>query len=517
MNQVRSTRNRRDWRDVALEWLPSVILAPFVVALAVVVSARFAAPMGLEWNEGHGLEQAMRIARGQPLYPHPDDGWIPYMYGPLFYWLWGGAITFLGTDALWLGRAISVAGMIATAGGIGWMVWRETRSPAMVAAALGLAAAAFAPSGYWFDLARVDSLAVGLVVWGLALLPRQGSSDGATATAWVLLGLSVLAKQSMAPLAMLGWGVILWRHFELGRLLLIASLVAGASLLLIMGRTGNDWFLFWVFDTPRYHASDWSPVWRERLWSELLAPSLIPLGIIAWRLLRFRNASLDFTEWFLMGAVLLTAATGLAALAKFGGYRNNLMLTFVLVGTMAALSMAVLLGGSKRRLTRGIIAGLLVLQIWQPWGGVRWTYSVRGQIPTPQAWAEMGRLERWLQTRQEAGESVLMLHHQWIGQRLGHPAGYNLDMVRVAEWAGVRPPWEALQPIAEAEYDWLVLDLPLEEEWLPTGLAHHIGANYGPVENGAWDPAWDGNVSLPVTGAPMAPVHVWRRHTARAE
>ncbi len=514
MKQMRSTGIRQNWLDRALEWLPCVLMAPFAIALALVVGARIAAPMELEWNEGHGLEMALRVARGEPLYPRPDAGWIPYMYGPLYYWLWGGAIALLDGNALWLGRAISVAGWIAAAGGIGWMTWRETRSPAVVGAALGLAAASFAPSGFWFDLARVDSLAVGLVVWGLALLPCQRPHDAAAAAAWFLLGLAVLAKQSMGPIALLGWGVILWRQFELGRLLVVASLLAAASLLLVMVRTGNDWFLFWAFEAPRNHASDWEPVWRGRWWSELAAPSLVPLGFIAWRLSRFRKAPVDFTEGILMGALLLSAVTGLAALAKFGGYRNNLMLFFLLAGSLAALSMSRLRGAANRRMVGGILAAMLALQIWQPWGGIKWTYSVLGQIPPAETWAEMGRLESWLQTRHESGETVLVLHHQWIGQRVGHPAGYNLDMVRVAEWAGIRPPVEALRPIANAEYDWLILDLPLDNEWLPTGMAELIRNNY--VEEMNTDLA--GSYLLePVTGAPMAPRHLWRRNVVKFE
>ena len=126
----------------------------------------------------------------------------------------------------------------------------------------------------------------------------------------------------------------------------------------------------------------------------------------------------------------------------------------------------------------------------------------------------MGRLESWLQTRHESGETVLVLHHQWIGQRVGHPAGYNLDMVRVAEWAGIRPPVEALRPIANAEYDWLILDLPLDNEWLPTGMAELIRNNY--VEEMNTDLA--GSYLLePVTGAPMAPRHLWRRNVVKFE
>src|SRR5690606_224762 len=50
---------------------PALVLAPYALLFLITALARVGSPVELEWNEGQTAEQALRFARGEPLYPAP--------------------------------------------------------------------------------------------------------------------------------------------------------------------------------------------------------------------------------------------------------------------------------------------------------------------------------------------------------------------------------------------------------------------------------------------------------------
>jgi len=213
--------------------------------------------------------------------------------------------------------------------------------------------------------------------------------------------------------------------------------------------------------------------------------------------------------------MLLALASGLVGLAKYGGFRNNLMPFFGLLALLSGTVLGGMLTGKTGSRFFGplVLAGLLVVQAWQPWGGERWLLDPRGQVPDAGARLTWDALQDWLEERHRRGERVWVVHHRWMGERAGQPPGYNADMVRVAEWALVGVPRKALQPVDRGDYDWIILDRELAEEWLPTGLAELLSERYrlaGSLES----VLGVGTFPLrPVTGAAMNPAFVWIRES----
>jgi hypothetical protein len=442
------------------------------------------------------------------------------MYAPLYHWIWGGVIWLTGWQSLVLGRLISLAGLAGALSALAFGSARRTGQAVAAFFSAFLFLAFFGPSGCWYDLARIDMLAVGLMLWGVVLLPECREEAWKCTLAWTLLGLASLTKQSIAPITLMGWMWILWRNRQSGTLLVLGTVLIGATHLQVHAQTGSSWFWFWVFEAPRRHASDWASVlWPltdgrpSRAWTEAFAPTLIPLLLVGAHFADRGEHRATKSDWLLFAMLAVALATGLVGLAKFGGFRNNLLPFFGLLSLLAGMAFWWLLAacGESRLFGSAMLGGLLLLQAWQPWGGHRWLYDPRTQLPESGARAAWDAFQGWLEERHGKGERVWVVHHQWMSMRAGHPAGYNADMVRVAEWAGIRVPWGALEPTARGEYDWIVLDRELAEEWLPSGLADFIGEGYqltGSVESMLGKAA--GSFS-PVTGAEMAPAFVWIR------
>jgi hypothetical protein len=497
-----------------------LVLAPFATAALLTIIARVAVPWGLEWNEGHGWEQAQRFARGQPLYPPPDEGWIPYMYAPLYHWIWGGLIRLTAWQSLVLGRLISLAGL---AGALSALAYGSIRRTGRLEAGLFSAflfLAFFGPSGCWYDLARIDMLAVGLMLWGVVLLPDEENGAWRSALPWVLLGLASLTKQSLAPITLAGWIWILWKDRRTGSLLAIGTLLTAAGLLHLHAQTGSSWFWFWVVEAPRRHATDWASVFwpvaegqRPRAWTDAIAPTLVPLLLVGVRFLGLRGRDPNGRDGMLMGMMVLALTAGLVGLAKFGGFRNNLIPFFGLLALLSGTAFGGMLTGRAGSRFFGplVLTGLLILQAWQPWGGQRWHWDPWRQVPEARARLTWDALQTWLKEHHREGESVWVVHHRWMGERVGHPSGYNADMVRVAEWAGVRVPWGALEPVARRDYDWIVLDKELAEEWLPSGTAEFMSEHYRLVGSLESVLGVSPLPLRPVTGAVMSPSLVWVR------
>ena len=96
-------------------------------------------------------------------------------------------------------RAVSIAGyLLALLCAYGFL--RDVRTPRTIAlGGLALSAAAFAPTGAWYDLVRIDSLWLGLVTAGLWAAWRARASYPAAVVAGVLLTASLFTKQTAAP------------------------------------------------------------------------------------------------------------------------------------------------------------------------------------------------------------------------------------------------------------------------------------------------------------------------------
>ena len=184
------------WLNVALGGLVSVHIAILAYHLAVTL----AFPYDLNYGEGYLLFDAVRLAQGQPLYV--DLQQFPMVrspYPPLFPLIWSVLVPIAGA-ALWPGRAIEVASLLALGLVVGWNAWRACRGRWPVVAAVGLLVAS--PFVYqWAGYARVDLLALALAAGGLATAQWVRGRRGLILAA-LLCGLALWTKQTAITAAL---------------------------------------------------------------------------------------------------------------------------------------------------------------------------------------------------------------------------------------------------------------------------------------------------------------------------
>jgi len=528
-------------------WLPVLVVAPLAILFFYTALARMFVPFNLEWNEGHSAEMAMRFARGEPMYPAPESGWVPYIYAPFFHIVWGAILRLTGDLALSWGRIISFSSTLFVMLGSGAIVFEHTRRrvPAILAALLYLAY--FRAGGYWFDIARVDSLANALAVWGCWFCVRRDAQWGSVAMGCIALFLAAMTKQTMAVCAIVVLPIALWRLRARASAGLIIAGVFAANFLKLLVDLGSTHFLHYTFENAREHATNASVLlpgtvtlseftresagpfsfawnWIARslgtpspIWSEVGRHVWIPfLFVGAWLVAALICRRPPRGGAHVLILALLTVA-GAASYAKFGGYVNNFLPMHLWLAIAVGLAMHGVARNLPRRFRRAVPIALgfgLALQILQPWNfrgrgwidaGLLWRPS--DQVPTTEDARAHAEFLEWLRDRAEERESVWVVHQQWYGEQTGHPTTWNVDMVRCAEYAHDPVPSGVREIITSQRYDWLILDMPhLDYEWLPTGLDGAIRDNYDYV--GVLPPLASlerRDALLPVTGARVRP------------
>ncbi|MCC7391363.1 hypothetical protein IT571_03275 [Candidatus Sumerlaeota bacterium] len=392
-------------RRSVMDWLPVLVTAPFLVLFLATVMPRLGVPFELEWNEGQAGEQAWRFAHGMALYPSPEQNWVPYMYAPLYHMVWGAVMKLTDVHTLGLGRMISFLASIATAMGVFMIVWDRARRAVPPLFAAFLYFAFFKPSGYWYDLARVDSLAFALCVWGMYLTLKERVAAWEGVLGLVVLLLGTLTKQTVAPVALYCGAAMI---FKSPRALLFGGVLVAllsANFLIWFQRDGNDEFIKYAYTNALKHIArpavyfpkaqhptefmaevpepkgtvqvvghylhNWRTFGAPDVWRECGRHVWILLAIITlWVVAALCRRRLP-NGWVYIPPSLALALGGMEGYAKFGGFMNNFLPLFVCVAMLAGLALAELratLGASRPALFGGLFGAALLLQLLQPWG-----------------------------------------------------------------------------------------------------------------------------------------------------
>lgn len=388
-----------------MEWLPLVPILLFVPLFLLTALPRVLIPFELEWNEGHSAEQAWRFAMGLPLYPAPEKDWVPYMYAPLYHVLHGWLMWLTGVWSLAWGRLISLVSVFFIIQGIFFIIHNHTRRllPALAGCLLFLAY--YKPTGFWYDIVRVDSLSLALVVWGMYFTLKKAPREWEAAVGLILLALATWAKQTNGVVAVACTLWIVWQRPR-GTILTVAAIVfVTANAVFYFLRGGSDFFIKYVYTNAILHPSMphiWFPGYLHPndFWEQAGNPTSLPGKIGAyiqgwsergaptvWRdCLRHAWIPLLFLPAWLVAALVrrqrprglhhvvpafLLALMGFQSFAKFGGYVNNFMPVYLAVALLFGLSLAGLARAFRTRRQRAILGcittALLLLQIFQPW------------------------------------------------------------------------------------------------------------------------------------------------------
>lgn len=158
-----------------LEWLLYAGGGAYVLLFLFAAMLRLMYPYEVEWNEGAVLDHAIRVLQGKPIYASPSLDFSAFVYTPIYYYL-TALVMKIGGVGLWSGRLISILSTLGTAIIAGRIVHRETASSVLTFTSFALYIAFYHVTGFFYDIVRMDALALLLVAVSIyaAMYSRRG-------------------------------------------------------------------------------------------------------------------------------------------------------------------------------------------------------------------------------------------------------------------------------------------------------------------------------------------------------
>jgi hypothetical protein len=296
-------------------------------------------PYPIDGIEPGALQEVRRVIAGRPLYVAPTLDYVPFIYGPLYFYLAAPVAALLGSELLGL-RTVSVLASLGSLTLVALLVQRETGSWAMGLVGSGLLAAS-APQVGALDVGRMDALQLSLLLAAVWAARRACLEPGAgwrsAAACGGLMGLALLTKQSGTPLAVaLLIALVLGRRDLVPAFVLALGATLGGALLLLVAQSGR-WPLFYLWELPRRH--DIRLELLPRFWDHLLARFTLPLVLgLLYPIGRFQDG--DRSRGVFYTTVSLgMLATAWAAQSTVGGGRNVELPAFAMLSILFALEL----------------------------------------------------------------------------------------------------------------------------------------------------------------------------------
>jgi len=234
-------------------------------------------PFELEWMEGGMLDHVHRLLEGGRLYGPPALEFTAFSYPPLYFYFAAALGTFFSAGFPLL-RTISTLALLFTVLLIGYWIRRESGSRRAGVLAGALYLASYPVSGFWFGLARVDSLFLLLLLAGLYLLRRSRTLAGGLGAA-LLLALAFFCKQTALVISL---PVMIWLALcgKNPRRWIIPAAWLGllAAGLWMLQRASGGWLFYYLFYLPGEHLPVW---WRvHHFWIDYFFKPL-PIATLA--------------------------------------------------------------------------------------------------------------------------------------------------------------------------------------------------------------------------------------------
>jgi hypothetical protein len=249
LSDVRTKHPFEFLKLIAIAIALAAAVAQFARFLYIALS-RITFPFSLEWMEGGSFVQVSRLLEGQPLYVRPSFDFIPQIYPPVYFYLSALASKLIGNSFVPL-RLVSILATIGILFLIYELVYKQYGSRLGGVLASGFFCATYQLSGHWFDIARVDSLALAFLLLAAYFLLKDRPT--ASMLGGIFLALSCFTKQTMLIVA----GVFLIycllplrKHNLLFIGTALLAFVAGTAAL---DWASDGWYSYYIFHLPGRH------------------------------------------------------------------------------------------------------------------------------------------------------------------------------------------------------------------------------------------------------------------------
>jgi len=386
-----------------LKLLALVISSLFIAFFLITSLPRVFYPYDLDFIEDSMLMQSIRIANNQPVFVAPNAEFMPHVYMPLYTFIGGMLIKVMGASFVPL-RLLSWSATLVTAILIFVIAQGETQEKWIGFACAALFLGGYRLTGFWYELARVDSLFVMLLMIGMMIGLRARSASRLLAAAAVMT-FAFFTKQTAVlfagALAFYLFFNIRWRVCWF----VIPFGVLTGSTILILNAMTDGWFWYHTFTIaggdPVEFGRVINYVFVDVLWGMGgLSVMLIVAVVLKLRASPSTLAPLPQGErnhWLI--AILAAFIVSGVGRSSVGGNVNNLMPVYAFL----CLS-PILLKTSKvfKTFEVSVIASLIILQF------ALGAYNPLRYIPTPTMRESGDRLVKRIAATN--GEVLVMMH-----------------------------------------------------------------------------------------------------------
>ncbi len=362
-------------------------------------------PFHLEWMEGGQVETVSRLLSGQPIYGPPSVDWVGYVYPPVYHAV-TAAVSIAVGPSLAVARGVSFVSFAVACALAYDYVRARTGARWLGAAAAGLLVATFGASGFWFHVARADSLCLALLLASLHVLVHGSRARSAVAAGLLGCAATLTKQTALVALVPVVLGLAASRP---GRAVAAGGTLLGALLLGSVALTAatDGWFLYYALELPAQH--DLAPAEATR-WLAGELPALLPAVILSVAAVALRLRSAGRAGLVDAGVLAGFVGSSWLAFAHTGGYVNVLLPAFAAFAILVPTAVAEVRPPAWPRSLRHGLALAVPLQIALLW----WPLSAA--VPEPGATARGERFLAWLGAQD--GE-VLVPDQRFVQTRAG--------------------------------------------------------------------------------------------------
>jgi 4-amino-4-deoxy-L-arabinose transferase-like glycosyltransferase len=385
----------------------------FVLAYLFVALTRLGYPYELEWMEGGMVDHVRRVLAGSTIYPKPSLEFVSFLYPPLYYWTAAGLAQILGIGFLPL-RLLSFVSSLGVFALLFAFVRRETTSALSGALAVALFAATYDRVGGWFDIARLDSFYLLLLLAAAYALRFAASARGAV-LAGALLGAAFLTKQSALVVAVPLVAYAAWADRRQAPWFAGTATLVMAGGYIVLNRMTEGWFHYYCFYLPAHHPrldDGLTAFWTSDLLPALPLATLLGAGFAFSRIRAGTGPARVFYPALAVGMV----GSSWSVRNMVGAEVNNLLPAFAAVALLAALGWDALRRRAERdetflRSAPALAASVLLL------AQLAWlSYDPRSHLPTA---ADRAAGDRLVARLAAIDGDIFVPHHGYLARLAG--------------------------------------------------------------------------------------------------
>ncbi len=251
MERLEADTQGRDIYGRATSFFLMVTAFTALLHFLYVAFSRFAYPFDLEWCESLILSTAARIYDGYAIYQAPTQYWVSEVYAPLYFYACAFLWKIIGIS-IWSARLISISSTLLTALLIVLISRIYSKDLPLSICASGLFLASNSMAGWWYDLARVDMLAIMLLMLSLYLFLLNRKHF--IILAGIAAALSCLTKQNFFFIALfIPVSAAFEKRWKDITLFIAPMLGLFFIVIAYLHITTQGWSSFYIFELPRLH------------------------------------------------------------------------------------------------------------------------------------------------------------------------------------------------------------------------------------------------------------------------